>query len=111
MSKSKLIQDFMGWELIQRDSQWLFVNKFTEETISRTFYNNSELPYETDWNYLMEALKRFDNFDFFNNRTIEETNNYSYLCDQIDYAVTLYNINDAVNALCEGIEWYNTTLN
>ena len=29
----------------------------------------------------------------------------------IDYAVTLYNIDDAVSALCEGIKWYNSTLN
>ena len=30
--------------------------------------------------------------------------------DMKSYVIS-YNIDDAVNALCEGIEWYNSTLN
>ena len=114
--KNKLIQGFMGWELkfitdYDLDG-WYFVNKHTSKTISG-MHNVSELPYSTDWNWLMEALKKFDNLNDENQVgfTFNEYQIYSNHCDQIDYAVTLYNIDDAVNALCEGIEWYNSTLN
>lgn len=109
--KNKLIQEFMGWRLefiTQYDlNQWCFVNKHTGKTISG-MYNNSELPYCTDWNWLMEALSVFDNIFITADINIFE---YGKICDQIDYNVTLYNIYDTVNALCEGIKWYNSTLN
>ena len=113
LEKNRLIEAFMGWELkfiTDYDlNQWCFVNKHTSKTISG-MYNNSELPYCTDWNWLMEALYSFDNMiipdepmcNFFKYRDIR---------NQIDYAVTLYNIDDAVNALCEEIEWYNLLIN
>ena len=111
--KNRLIEAFMGWELKWVSdydlNQWCFVNKHTGKTISG-MYNVSELPYCTDWNWLMEALYSFDNLQF-QNHPLFIREKYIELCDQIDYAVTLYNIDDAVNALCEGIEWYNSTLN
>lgn len=111
--KNKLIEAFMGWELkfvMDYDiNQWCFVNKHTGKTISG-MYNNSELPYCTDWNWLMEALKKFDTI-YQNIEAIKYMPDYGRLCDDIDYVVALYNIDDAVNALCEGIEWYNSTLN
>jgi len=111
--KNKLIEAFMGWELkwvTDYDlNQWCFVNKHTGKTISG-MYNNSELSYCTDWNWLMEALKKFDTI-YQNMEAIKWMSDHARLCDYIDYAVTLYNIDDAVNALCEGIEWYNSTLN
>ena len=104
----------MGWELkfvMDYDiNQWCFVNKHTGKTISE-MYNDSELPYCTDWNWLMEALYLFDNLNNLAFSELSTSQRYTELCDQIDYAVTLYNIDDAVNALCEGIEWYNSTLN
>ena len=107
--KNRLIEAFMGWELkfiTDYDlNQWCFINEHTGKTISG-MYNNSELPYCTDWNWLMEALYSFDNLD-----AGQLPLKYCELCEEIDYAVTLYNIDDAVNALCEGIEWYNSTLN
>lgn len=116
--KNRLIEAFMGWKLkfiTDYDiNQWCFVNKHTGKTISE-MYNDSELPYCTDWNWLMEALYQFDNlYEFWDDKDeffIERHSDYSRICDQIDYAVTLYNINDAVSALCEGIKWYNSTLN
>lgn len=116
--KNRLIETFMGWELkwiADYDlNQWCFVNKHTGKTISG-MYNNSELLYCTDWNWLMEALGAFDNL--FQNELLHEESTpsnyklYAKYCDHIDNTVTLYNIDDAVNALCEGIEWYNSTLN
>ena len=111
--KNRLIEAFIGWELkwvTDYDlNQWCFVDKHTGKTISG-MYNNSELPYCTDWNWLMEALGVFDTLQLGLESDII-WRQYSKICDQIDYAVTLYNIDDAVNALCEGIEWYNSTLN
>ena len=111
--KNELIEAFMGWELKWITScnlnQWCFVNKHTGKTISG-MDNTSELPYCTDWNWLMEALKKFDELNE-KSMTFLIQDQYQDKCDAIDYAVTLYNIDDAVNALCEGIEWYNSTLN
>ena len=117
--KNRLIEAFMGWELkwvTDRDlNQWCFVDKHTGKTISG-MYNNSELPYCTDWNWLMEALGAFDCMHDKLSFQQESLNpghykQYAAKCDSIDRAVTLYNIDDAVNALCGGIEWYNSTLN
>ncbi len=117
--KNKLIENFMGWELKWITwydlNQWCFVNKNTGKTISG-LKSDSELPYITDWNWLIEALKKFD--CLYDKLSFQQESlnpkyykQYAIKCDNIDYAITLYNINDAVNALCEGIEWYNTTLN
>lgn len=112
--KNRLIEAFMGWELkfvMDYDiNQWCFVNKHTNKIISK-MYNNSELPYCTDWNLLMEALYQFDNLNNLAFSELSTSQRYTELCDQIDSAVTLYSIDDAVSALCEGIEWYNSTLN
>ena len=111
--KNRLIEAFMGWELkyiTDYDlNQWCFVNSITGE-VKTGVYNKSTVPYCSDWNLLMKALKKFDTMEYFkwNEGLYSE---YSKFCDQIDYAVTLYNIGDAVNALCEGIEWYNSTSN
>jgi len=113
--KNKLIQKFMGWELkwiTDYDlNQWCFVNKHTGKTISG-MYSNSELPYCTDWNWLMEVLAAFDSLNIpIKFRSFKELEKYSFHCDDIDHAVTLYDINDASNALCDGIEWYNSLKN
>lgn len=109
--KNRLIEAFMGWELkwvTDYDvNQWCFINKHTGKTISG-MYNTSELPYCTDWNWLIEALYSFDNLKLPNSSDYFTHNKYANL---IDHAVISYNIDDAVNALCEGIEWYNSTLN
>ena len=112
--KNRLIEAFMGWELkwvADYDlNQWCFVNKHTGKTISG-MYNNSELPYCTDWNWLMEALASFDSLDIPVRFNHHEHKGYVAHCDDIDHTVTLYDINDATNALCDGIKWYNSTLN
>jgi len=119
LEKDRLIEKFMGWELKwvdnygnktenQQPGAWRFVNLITKEIDHKTTYSNSVIGFTSDLNWLWKALKKFDNL------AIEydlNYNKYAELCDQIDNSVTLYNIDDAVNALCEGIEWYNLTLN
>ena len=112
--KNRLIEAFMGWELkyiTDYDlNQWCFVNKYTGKTISG-MYNNSELPYCTDWNWLIEAARFFDCLKFKDNN-IGKRLKYYKLCENIGVAIAeKYNIDDAANALCEGIEWYNSLKN
>ena len=66
--------------------------------------------YTTDWNWLMKALRKFDAIGFFY-LTISELSIYSNHCDDIDATLTTHDITDTVNALCDGIEWYNSTIN
>jgi hypothetical protein len=108
MEKDRLIEKFMGWELTQHKGRWVFVNGNIIK--DNTYYNDSVLGYTTDWNLLMDALKKFDNL-IIPDEPFDNFIKYRDICDSIDFAVSLYNIDDAVNALCEGITWYNSTIN
>ena len=110
LEKDRLIEAFMGWKLSWNNEEgkrgWSFYNEESKEYLHKTTYAHSVMGYTTDWNLLMEALYKFDNID-----DPKLPARYCELCDNIDHTVTLYNINDVVSALCEGIEWYNSTLN
>lgn len=117
LEKNRLIEEFMGWKLSWSNEEgkrgWSFYNELSKEYLHKTTYANSTIGFTTDWNWLMKALKKFDELND-ENQVGFTFNEYQIYCDHcvsIDYAVTLYNINDAVNALCEGVEWYNSTLN
>ena len=107
MEKDRLIENFMGWELTQHKGRWVFVNGNIIK--DNTYYNDSVLGYTTDWNLLMDALKKFDEL------SIEDQYRFNHIQYVSDIYSTLlasyHNINNVVNALCEGIEWYNSTLN
>jgi hypothetical protein len=102
MEKDRLIEKFMGWELTQHKGRWVFVNGNIIK--DNTYYNNSVLGYTTDWNLLMDALKKFDEL------SIDYPIGIRFFRDIYD-ALTSYNINNVVNALCEGIEWHNLKIN
>ena len=109
LEKDRLIERFMGWRLVLKSNiGWVFVNDAGYE-LSIITYRDSIIGFTTDWNWLIKALYKFNNLSVNDNPLNGQS--YVYHCDQINYAVTLYNINDAVNALCEGIDWYNKTLN
>ena len=93
LEKINLIKDFMTYELS---------------------LNKRNLPEQydflNDWNWLIEALKKFDciNATYL---TIGEWQAYTKHCDDIDATLLTYDITDTINALCDGIEWYNSTIN
>jgi len=106
MEKDRLIEKFMGWELTQHKGRWVFVNGNIIK--DNTYYNNSVLGYTTDWNLLMDALKKFDELPIKNPE--DYPGGIRFFCDIYD-ALTSHNINNTVNALCEAIKWYNSTIN
>ena len=116
LEKDRLIEKFMGWDLKWSNEEgrrgWSFFNANENKYLHGTIYQNSTVGYTTDWNCLMKALRKFDKkvrAEF--SQDLDEFLRHAELCNQIDYAVTLYSIDDTVNALVEGIEWYNSTLN
>ena len=113
LEKDRLIEAFMGWKLSWNNEEgkrgWSFYNEESKEYLHKTTYAHSIMGYTTDWNKLMEALKKFDSISNLKKRS--QVIECSVICSKIYSAVTSWNINDAVNALCEGIEWYNSTLN
>ena len=57
-------------------------------------------PYHSSWNWLMPACKKFDNLNLMD---VE----YERLCDEIDNAVSCYEIKPAFKNLVSAIKWYN----
>lgn len=90
LEKARLIEQFMG----------------TENGPDFIIY------YISDWNWLMKALRKFDYLYDDNHYVAKDFyREYCDHCDDIDATLTTHDITDTVNALCDGIEWYNSTIN
>ena len=112
LEKDRLIEAFMEWKLSWNNEEgkrgWSFYNVESKEYLHKTTYAHSVMGYTTDWNRLMEALCTFNTLN-----NLDDKNGLILpaYCKMIDEALCLYDMNNTVNALCEGIEWYNSTLN
>lgn len=86
---NEIIREFMEWPTSKIEIHFLGGTK-------------RELQYHChmDWNLLMDACNKFDKIE---NRTRE----YQRHCDEIDAAVTNYEILPAWKRLLRGIKWYN----
>lgn len=74
------------------------------EFMGKAFGNPLNYMYDKDWNYLMEACKKFDRLNL-------SDKEYELLCDEIDDAVSCYEIKPVFENLFAGILWYNTNYN
>lgn len=58
--------------------------------------------YHTSWDWLMPACKKFDSLNLLDKE-------YESLCDEIDNAVSCYEIMPAFKNLVKAITWYSST--
>ena len=65
----------------------------------------NELPYQRSWDWLMPAIQKFDRL--YQNEVFVHYGIYQSYCDDIDNAVTEYEILPAFEALVSAITWYN----
>lgn len=86
-----LIHDFMKHKRMKPPFEDRWIGSFT----------SNDLLYDIDWNWLMSACKKFDKLNLLDKE-------YESLCDEIDNAVSCYEIKPAFNNLVKGIKWYNT---
>lgn len=74
-------------------------NRIIGDFMGKGFKNPLNYMYDIEWSWLMPAIKKFDNLNLFNTE-------YESLCDEIDRAVTLYEIKPAWKAFVKALEWY-----
>jgi len=64
------------------------------------------MKFHTDWNWLMLAAKKFDNPDVLTNYF--NSAEYTSRCDDLDNAITLYDIDKAFEVLVDNIMWLDS---
>lgn len=68
--------------------------------MGKKFKDPMNYMYDKDWNWLMAACKKFDKLNLLDKE-------YELLCDEIDNAVSCYEIKPAFKNLVKAIRWYN----
>jgi hypothetical protein len=70
-------------------------------------YTKYELKYHSSWDWIMPVCYKWDNL--FEGTAIEypKAMEYEKLCDEIDNAVSRYEILPVFNQLVENIKWFN----
>jgi len=96
-----LIAKFDGWILgeteyycagvPERHPRWI---KDKEELLT------SDLLYHSSWDWIMPAYKKFDRLN-----VVSDFSQYSKYCDEIDIALTTYDIEIVFITLVNGIKW------
>ena len=68
--------------------------------MGKKFKDPMNYMYDKDWNWLMKACKKFDRLNLLDKE-------YELLCDEIDNAVSCYELKPAFKNLVKAIRWYN----
>lgn len=69
-------------------------------------FSLDQLDYDTNWNSLIKACKNWDDLLFIEGKEEEQVK----LCNKLDNAVTIYEIEAAFKQLVENIKWYNANV-
>lgn len=86
----KLIAGFMGKKKRYESTEDIFIKN---------------LKYHTSWDWIMPACKKWDELGSFD----EATAAYEQLCDELDEAVSRYDIEAVFQQLIKNITCYNAT--
>lgn len=97
---NKLIAEFMGAEYDNT-----YNPEYPHYTIEDSTFYPEELKYHSSWDWLIGACKKFDLL--YETAGVDLGLDYNFHCDDIDDAVTTYNIEAAFKAIISAIEWYN----
>jgi hypothetical protein len=97
---NKLIAEFDGWKFMRMVSEFPLWQKFNKKgkVIHEGVFRLPE--YHNNWNMLIPACKKFDGLNI-----LDTT--YEDLCDEIDRAVSCYEILPTFKNLVTAIKWYN----
>jgi hypothetical protein len=78
---------------------------FSHPIVNYILPNSGYGYWDSSWDWLMPALQKFDRL--YQYEKFEHFGTYQSYCDEIDDAVTLYEIQPAFEALVSAITWYN----
>lgn len=98
---NRLIAEFMEVEKCTRCDPWCGGYRYG----LGIFYLPEEMKYNSSWDWLIPACKKFDNLYLY--EPCLSSDDYIDHCENIDNAVTNYEIKPAFQMLVEGIKWYN----
>jgi hypothetical protein len=113
---NKIIALFMGWRFIDHtEHPHVFPNGVWFNP--HTNVGHPSLIYHNSWDWLMEACKKWNDIRYreFTYNTTDEfineiANGYIDLCEELDNAVTLYEILPAFEQLVKCVKWYNENI-
>ena len=105
---NRAIALFRGWTMITNPGElyWLDENQNIVKDNTDMVCKTSTLMFDTDWNWIMESCRKFDNLDMFK-FSEDERKEYSRHCDMIDEAVTDYEPWIVFLMLQQACKWYN----
>lgn len=106
IEKNRIIAEFMEGVYCEHPSGY-FSGEFGYMFYKDRWYNEKNLLYHSSWDWIMSACKKFDELNV-SERDKERRSAYEDRCDDIDNAVSCYDILPAFNALVNAIQWYNT---
>lgn len=105
---NKTIAEFMSYKIWYRDGTEVCVEISPERVQPITEWAK----YHSSWDWLMPVCKKFDTLlegKYVVGRKWVKT--YTNLCDNIDEAVSCYEISPVWERIVEAIQWYNKKFN
>ena len=100
---NRLIAEFCGWTIepgMEKEENPYYNQPYKPGFIPQMILL-SDMQFHKSWDLLMPACRKFDKLNLLNKE-------YEGLCDEIDNAVSCYEIKAAFNNLSNAIKWFNS---